>query len=165
MDLSVNGLTRKTPLVFSLPIPFSKALGLVIDDSLDCQQIAMYGLEQLGCECICATTASEGLLSAIAHIPSIILLDFVLPDYSGFKFLKLLRQNSRTAQLPVVAITAMAQATDRDKMLEAGCTAYITKPYLIKDFMQILRPLLGHSLKDSPAKRLIVDFRTRRKSQ
>lgn len=65
--------------------------------------------------------------------PSLILLDILLPDLSGFDVLYCLKHHPATAHIPVIAVTALARADDRQKVLQAGCSACISKPYLLED--------------------------------
>ncbi|MEO0375585.1 MAG: response regulator [Cyanobacteria bacterium P01_A01_bin.17] len=121
----------------------TQPIALIIDDSEDCRQIAVYVLEQLGCRCLTAPTAVEGLRVAIASAPDIILLDAVLPDFSGLELLDQFKQYEQSALATVVAVTALSSAIDRQQLLDAGCAHCLSKPYLLEDLANILCPYLA----------------------
>lgn len=74
-------------------------------------------------------TSAEAALASLAEgTPDVVLLDLNLPGIDGPSFLRLLRDNPRTRELPVVAVTAYPDAYQRQRLLEAGCAAYLTKP-------------------------------------
>ncbi|MFP4487695.1 MAG: response regulator [Bacteroidales bacterium] len=75
-----------------------------------------------------AHDGKEGLRKAADKNPGLILLDIALPGMDGFDFIKKLRSSSNTREIPVIAITAMVMKGDREKILEAGCDEYISKP-------------------------------------
>ncbi|QWV99129.1 response regulator [Geomonas nitrogeniifigens] len=76
-----------------------------------------------------ACDGAAGLDAARSAPPSLILLDMHLPVLDGFAVLKNLKEDPATAAIPVVALTASAMAGDREKVLAAGCAAYLSKPY------------------------------------
>ncbi len=74
-------------------------------------------------------SAAEGAMEAIAaDRPDVILLDLRLPGMDGLALVRLLKANADTRQLPVVAITAYPDHYQREKLLAAGCEAYIVIP-------------------------------------
>lgn len=119
----------------------TQPIALIIDDNEDCRQIAAYVLEQLGCRCLMATTAVEGLHVAIASAPDVILLDAVLPDFSGLELLNQFKQHKQSVTTTVVAVTA--SLIDRQQLLDAGCAHCLSKPYLLEDLTNILCPYLA----------------------
>jgi two-component system, cell cycle response regulator DivK len=72
------------------------------------------------------------------HRPDLILLDLQLPDISGFEALRQLRDDEETRNIPVVAVTAFAMAGDERKALESGCDGYVTKPILLRKFLDVV---------------------------
>ena len=85
-----------------------------------------------------AENGEIGLELAIAYLPDLILLDINLPGIDGFEVLHQLRQNSLTRNIPVIAITANAMATDIKKGEETDFNEYLTKPIDISKFFEIL---------------------------
>lgn len=149
MTLGLDTLIGQTCLI---PIASATARPtiLVIDDDPDSALLATYVLEALDYRCLCASTAVQGLALAVVHVPDLILLDIWLPDYSGIEVFEHLRHHAQTAAIPVIAVTALAQSSDRDQLLQLGCTGYISKPYLIDE----LRTLVQQSLNRRPSSRL-----------
>jgi len=83
-------------------------------------------------ELLCAETGALGLQSAREHCPDLILLDLHLPDSHGTEVLTELRHDPRTADIPVVMLTADAQPHTREQLLAAGARAFVTKPIEVR---------------------------------
>jgi PAS domain S-box-containing protein len=80
----------------------------------------------------------HGIELAQTHLPDVILMDINLPGISGIDALKSLRENPRTASIPVLAISANAMPRDIQHGMEAGFLRYLTKPIKIKEFIEAL---------------------------
>ena len=65
-------------------------------------------------------------------------MDIQLPDVSGLEITKLLKDDEELNSIPVIAVTAFAMVGDEEKILEAGCIGYISKPYSVRDILQVL---------------------------
>jgi len=65
---------------------------------------------------------------ACAHMPHLILMDIGLPEMDGWQATRLLKKNPQTSAIPIIALTAHALLTDREKAREVGCDDYDTKP-------------------------------------
>ena len=89
-------------------------------------------------------SAFEGLETAMSHSPDIILLDINMPDMDGYQVLEQLKASHKTADIPVIAVTANAMAENISKGLEAGFDDYLTKPIDINK----LRASLEEALRD-----------------
>ncbi|MES2740037.1 MAG: PAS domain S-box protein [Pseudomonadota bacterium] len=83
---------------------------------------------------ISAPDAALGIALAKAHLPQVILMDMNLPGMSGSEAQKILRDDTRTAAIPVIALTANAMPSDIEAALAAGFYRYITKPIIIEEF-------------------------------
>jgi CheY-like chemotaxis protein len=77
------------------------------------------------------------------HCPDLILLDLHLPDVSGEDTLRLLREDARTARIPVVIVSADATAGQIKRLLAAGANEYLTKPLDVKRFLKVVRDAMG----------------------
>jgi PAS domain S-box-containing protein len=91
---------------------------------------------------ITAVNGTLGIELARATLPTAILMDINLPGISGIKALRILREDPATAHIPVVALSANAMPRDIAKGLEAGFYRYLTKPIIVKDFMETLNATL-----------------------
>jgi signal transduction histidine kinase/CheY-like chemotaxis protein len=87
---------------------------------------------------ISATRGEQGAEMAHTHRPDLALLDLNLPDISGLDVLRRLQQDPETRTIPVVMITADATAGQEQRILDAGATAYLTKPINIKQFLEVV---------------------------
>ena len=85
-----------------------------------------------------AETAETGIALAQAHPPALILMDINLPGMDGYVALKALQADARTADIPVIAITANAMIGDEARGLQAGFAAYLTKPLDVVRFLQAM---------------------------
>lgn len=117
-------------------------LALVVDDNEDNLLLLAFVLEQLGCAIITAADGQTALDLAQSYQPTLILLDIMLPDMDGMEVVSHLKQNSLTTMIPVIAVTAMARAEDRERILSAGCNDYVTKPYAVDELEVLLRNYL-----------------------
>jgi two-component system cell cycle response regulator DivK len=96
-------------------------------------------LQLSGYETLEASTGEQAIELAIRHTPDLVLMDIRLPGTDGLEALRRLREDERTADIPVVALTAQAMAGDRERFLEAGFNGYISKPVNIVDFIGTVR--------------------------
>jgi len=92
-----------------------------------------------------AIDAPLGIELACAKQPDVILMDINLPGISGFDALQILRQDPATAHIPVIALSANAIPHDIESGLEAGFFSYLTKPIVVRDFMNALDVALRYA--------------------
>jgi CheY-like chemotaxis protein len=90
-----------------------------------------------------AKQGGEGLAHAQKHSPKLVLLDLNLPDMHGSEVLRRLREDKRTAGLPVVVISADATGTQIEKLLSGGARNYLTKPIDVSRFLHTVDEILG----------------------
>ena len=126
---------------------------LVVDDYPDARE--MYGeyLEYSGYDVIQATNGMEALQRAVDDKPDIILMDLSLPVMDGWEATRRLKADSRTAEIPVVALTGHALAGISEGAKKAGCDAFVTKPCLPEDLVLEIKRVLDKST--SPATRKV----------
>ena len=114
-------------------MPTQKARILMVDDEQDLCFFVKANLEIVGnYEVITATSGREGVRAASWHKPDLILLDVMMPGMDGFEVLKKLKEDIKTASIPVIMLTA--KADDESKMKAAGLYGddYIVKPVEFK---------------------------------
>jgi two-component system, cell cycle response regulator DivK len=75
--------------------------------------------------------------------PDLILMDIQLPEVSGLDVTRRLKADENIRDIPIIAVTAFAMKDDEEKILAAGCEAYISKPISIAPFLNIVRRFLG----------------------
>lgn len=115
---------------------------LVIEDEAPIQELLRYSLEQAGFAVTVVTTAEQGLAEIRSELPSVLLLDLMLPGMSGVALAKQLRSDARTRDLPLIMVTARAEETDRVGGLETGADDYVTKPFSPKELVSRIRAVL-----------------------
>ena len=104
-----------------------RPLILCIDDEQNILDLLSFNLEAAGYSVITAATAAEGIIAA-NQSPAIILLDLMLPDMEGTEVCRRLKNNSLTAGIPIIMLTAKDSEVDKILGLELGADDYITKP-------------------------------------
>lgn len=111
-----------------------RAVVLIIEDNERNRKLARDILNHAGFDTLEAGTAEDGLALAAQRSPGIVLMDVQLPGIDGVQALQLLRADPATAGIPVIAVTAFAMKTDRERFLAAGFDHYVEKPLDIREF-------------------------------
>ncbi|MFN8419395.1 MAG: hybrid sensor histidine kinase/response regulator [Anaerolineae bacterium] len=101
---------------------------LYIEDDPGSQLLVKRALTFAGYKVVVASRGLEGIDMAIKELPDLILTDINLPDLSGRELTTRLRADARFRKTPIVALTALSQAGEREKALAAGANGYLTKP-------------------------------------
>ncbi|HKS88015.1 MAG TPA: response regulator [Stellaceae bacterium] len=100
-------------------------------------------LEAHGYATATAREGAAGLALARELHPDLILMDLQLPDISGFDVVRQLKGDPATRAIPVVAVTAFAMAGDERKALVSGCDGYVSKPIVLRSFMDVVTRFAG----------------------
>ena len=116
---------------------------LVAEDDQPSRELIREILETCGYQVLEARDGREALQRVEETAPDLVLLDIQMPAVDGSAVLRQLRQDSRFASLPVVAVTAYAMRGDREKALAAGFDAYLTKPLNAAALKKQIEQLLG----------------------
>lgn len=116
---------------------------LVIEDESDLQQLLDYNLRQAGHEVVAALRAEEGLRLAREREPDLIVLDLMLPDFSGTELCKALKRDARTRDIPVLMLTAKGEEIDRVLGFELGAEDYVVKPFSVRELVLRIQALLA----------------------
>ena len=101
---------------------------LLVEDSEESRDGLARHLRRKGYETLLAVDGRQGVELARAESPDLILMDMSLPILDGWEATRQLKALPQTRDIPVIALTAHAMAGDREKVLEAGCDDYETKP-------------------------------------
>ena len=101
---------------------------LLVEDNEMNRDMLSRRLQRKGYSVLIAVDGEQGLATAYSEMPDLILMDISLPFIDGYEVTRRLKANPRTKHIPVIALTAHALLTDRDKALKAGCNDYDTKP-------------------------------------
>jgi CheY-like chemotaxis protein len=96
-----------------------------------------------GYEVIIAEDGARGVAMATSDRPDLILMDMSLPVIDGWEATRRIKATPELHKIPIIALTAHAMATDRDKALEAGCDDYDTKPIELQRLLGKIKTLLA----------------------
>ena len=124
----------------------AKETVLLIEDEKNISELVKYNLEQEGFRVLTSTRGDTGLEQARKNNPSLVLLDLMLPEIDGIEICKILKQNERTASIPIIMLTAKSQEADKVLGLELGADDYITKPFSPRELVARVKAVLrrGH---------------------
>ena len=115
---------------------------LLVEDNEDNRDMLSRRLERKGFEVSLAVDGQDGVDKAKANLPDLILMDMSLPVMDGWEATKNLKETAETAAIPVIALTAHAMSSDREKAIEAGCDDYDTKPVDLQRLLEKITHLL-----------------------
>jgi CheY-like chemotaxis protein len=115
---------------------------LLVDDYPDAREMYSEYLDFSGFDVVEAANGMEALQRAAETMPDIILMDLSLPVMDGWEATRRLKQDERTAGIPVVALTGHALAGISEGAKQAGCDAFVTKPCLPEDLVKEIRKVL-----------------------
>lgn len=116
---------------------------LLVEDNLRNQNMLSRRLEKRGYHIVIALDGESGLAMVASEKPDLILMDMSLPILDGWEATRRLKADPATKHIPVIALTAHAMSSDRDKALEAGCDEYDTKPIELQRLLGKMEALLG----------------------
>lgn len=116
---------------------------LIVEDHLANAKFARTVLVADGHEVIHAPDAEVGLTLAREQAPTLILMDIQLPGIDGVTATRMLKADPATADIPVIAVTAHAMAGDEERILAAGCMAYLSKPIDYKVLLKLVARATG----------------------
>ena len=112
---------------------------LVVEDNDKNMKLFRDVLQATGYSTLEATTGEQAVELALSEAPALVLMDVHLPGIDGVEALETMRQNERTASIPVLALTAQAMSGDRERFLEAGFDGYLAKPVDVIELMEAVR--------------------------
>jgi two-component system cell cycle response regulator DivK len=117
----------------------AEELILIVDDNEMNVKLARDVLRFAGFRTLEAGTGGEGVSLALEHVPDVVLMDIRLPDMDGTTAVRQLKDDARTAEIPVVALTSFAMKGDRERFLAEGFDGYLEKPISVKEFPEQVR--------------------------
>jgi CheY-like chemotaxis protein len=101
---------------------------LLIEDNVVNSEMLTRRLERHGFSVCCAFDGAAGVAMALSEMPDLILMDVALGEMDGWEATQLIKADPATTAIPIIALTAHALASDRDKSVEVGCCDFDTKP-------------------------------------
>ena len=115
---------------------------LVVEDQEDNRQILRDLLNSAGFEMVEAEDGQQALVAAAEHRPDLILMDIQLPILDGYEATRRIKANPELKAIPIIVVTSYALSGDEGKAREAGCDAYVTKPYSPRQLLAKIREYL-----------------------
>ena len=112
---------------------------LVVEDHEDNRRIMRDLLTSSGFEVIEAVTGLEGVTAAETHLPHLIVMDIQLPGIDGYEATRRIKANPSLRKVPIIVVTSYALSGDDVKAFEAGCDAYVAKPFSPRDLLAKIR--------------------------
>ena len=121
----------------------------LLEDDGSIRDFVIYTLNSQGMDARGFELPSEFWQAVAEEVPSLVLLDVMLPEEDGLTVLKKLRESARTAQLPVIMLTAKSTEYDKVLGLDGGADDYVTKPFGMMELLSRIRALLRRTEKES----------------
>ncbi|OGC23271.1 DNA-binding response regulator [candidate division WOR-1 bacterium RIFOXYB2_FULL_42_35] len=115
---------------------------LIVEDEKDIVEVIEYNLKKEGFKVSKAFDGKKGLKLAQDKRPALIILDLMLPELDGLEVCKKLKGDVRTAEIPVIMLTAKGSEIDRILGLELGADDYITKPFSLRELIARVKAIL-----------------------
>ena len=119
-----------------------KTILVVEDEPMLLQNISSI-LELYGFKTLQATSGFEGMNQAIANIPDLIVCDVMMEGMSGFEMIEKVRSTPAIQSIPFIFLTAWADVNDKNKGMQAGAQAYLTKPFVAKDLVKTINTFIN----------------------
>ena len=121
----------------------AKKTVLIVEDSELNMRLFNDLLEAFGYRTVKTRDGRQALPLAREHKPDLIVMDIQLPEISGLEITDRLKKDATLKDIPVVAVTAFAMRGDEQKILGAGCDAYLSKPISVTTFLETIRRFIG----------------------
>ena len=115
---------------------------LLVEDNEINREVLVRRLHRHGFSVCCAHDGAAGVAMAVSEMPDIILMDIALGEMDGWEATLLIKANPVTSGIPIIALTAHALASDRDKSVQVGCSDFDTKPVDMQRLLGKIRSCL-----------------------
>ncbi len=116
---------------------------LLVEDNEMNRDMLSRRLERKGYQVVMATDGEQAVAMSVSESPALILMDMSLPVFDGWEATRRIKAVPETKAIPIIALTAHAMASDREKSLEAGCDDYDTKPIELPRLLEKMETLLN----------------------
>lgn len=115
---------------------------LVVDDDLSINELIKVNLELAGYAVVQAYDGIKGFALAKQELPSLVVLDVMMPEVDGFTVAKRIRENDETKNIPIIMLTALSQLNDKVNGFNIGVDDYLVKPFEVEELLVRVRALL-----------------------
>ena len=117
---------------------------LIVEDSALNMRLFSDLLEASGYATLQCVDGAKAVGIALEETPDLIIMDIQLPEVSGLDITRWLKDDERTSEIPVLAVTAFAMRTDEELVREAGCEGYLSKPIQVRSFLKTVDDLMAN---------------------
>jgi two-component system phosphate regulon response regulator PhoB len=131
---------------------------LVVDDEADLAELVAFNLERHGFRTAKVMDGRSAIDAACSLLPSLIILDLMLPDVDGLDVFRTLKQKEETASIPILMLTAKAEEVDRIVGLELGADDYVTKPFSPRELVLRVKAILRRAPQQTETASTAVEF-------
>jgi DNA-binding response OmpR family regulator len=131
---------------------------LVVEDDPDIATLVARYLEKAGFAADVVSSGGEALAAVAARPPDLLVLDLMLPQVDGLEICRAVRTNSKTADVPIIILTARAEESDRIVGLEIGADDYMAKPFSPNELVARVRALLRRVQRTRPSAERTVTY-------
>lgn len=122
---------------------------LIVEDNAQNMKLLLMTLKPHGYVLLEAEDGQEALKIAVRDKPDLIIMDIQLPKVSGLEVTRMLRQMPAFNHVPIIAITAYAMKGDKEKFIESGCDAYLSKPINTRELPEVVKEMLAGQQQDN----------------
>jgi two-component system, OmpR family, phosphate regulon response regulator PhoB len=130
---------------------------LIVEDDTSLADLLIWNFEAQGFNVQHTVDGEEALLLAEEEVPDLILLDWMIENIPGIEVCRRLRRGSKTAQVPIIMLTARGEEEDRIRGLETGADDYVTKPFSPRELIARAQALLRRSNPAAAGQKLVID--------
>jgi len=114
----------------------------IVEDEKPIITLLQYNLEKEGYKVNFSETGEEGIQGIKKNVPDLVILDWMLPDFSGIEVCKQIKKNNKLKNIPVLMLTAKSEEEDKVRGFESGVDDYVTKPFSYKEILLRVKSLL-----------------------
>jgi two-component system alkaline phosphatase synthesis response regulator PhoP len=132
---------------------------LIVEDDRDIVETLEYNLKKEGFRVAKSYDGAAGLKAAEEKRPALIILDLMLPIFDGLEVCRRLKKNPKTANIPIIMLTAKGTETDKVVGLEVGADDYLTKPFSNKELLARIKAILRRYEQPTAAASAILKFK------
>jgi len=111
---------------------------LIVEDDPKNLKLFRDLLQRFGFETVEATDGEQGVELAMTAKPDLIFMDIMMPKMDGLEATRIIKANTATKHIPIIALTSFAMKGDKERAFGVGCDAYITKPVDIRELMKVV---------------------------
>ena len=141
-DCYTNQGTNSSQIKRGVREIMSKKRILIVEDNDMNLKLYQYTLKSIDADMLIARDGNDALKIILSEPLDLVILDIQIPGISGLDVIKQVREKVNLKNLKVIAVTAYSMRGDREKILEAGCNEYVSKPINTREFPQLIREYL-----------------------